>query len=72
MKKYLVVLAVLLAGLFGLANFDYVAASDSSVTLDFDNCGEPDWVRLDFDNCGEPDWVRLDFDNCGEPDWVRI
>jgi hypothetical protein len=72
MKKIYFVALVLVVGFLGIAGFDYVSANNSNFTLDFDNAGEPDWVRLDFDNAGEPDWVRLDFDNAGEPDWVRL
>ena len=62
MKNWLVLLAITtcIAISFGLISQFSTSPMDQEMELlDFDDCGEPEFVHLDFDDCGEPEFVHL-------------
>ena len=76
MKKTLQIIVFVLA-LFAFASVNSLSlgthpiANSEIQKVDFDDCGEPEFVHTDFDDCGEPEFVHTDFDDCGEPEFVH-
>jgi len=79
MRKLLFVAIVFVVVFFGKVGLDYLEINSSMlskgndlVTLDFDNVGDPEFIRVDFDNVGDPEFIRVDFDNVGDPEFIRV
>ncbi len=76
MKKFVQMSLIALAALFLVVSVSFALSSNfvnnDLQTVDFEDSGEPEFVKIDFEDSGEPEFVKIDFEDSGEPEFVKI
>lgn len=60
MRKLFVVVSVFIVAIVTVLGFGFLNnQNNSTIALDFDDSGFPEFVRIDFDDSGFPEFVRI-------------